>query len=62
VKSLQVLGKRRHNAVDKHVNPAMAFPAEMKNQATGTTPGFANYFSGNLNEKVGARSTRPTRR
>jgi hypothetical protein len=53
VKSLQVLGKRRHNAVDKHVNPAMAFPAELKNQATGTTPGFANYFSGNLTEKVG---------
>lgn len=53
VKSLQVLGKRRHNAVDKHVNPAMAFPAELKNQATGTTPGFANYFAGNLSEKVG---------
>lgn len=53
VKSLQVLGKRRHNAVDKHVDPPMAFPAELKNQATGTTPGFANYFAGNLNEKIG---------
>ncbi len=53
VKSLQILGKRRHNAVDQHVNPAMAFPAELKNQATGTTPGFVNYFAGNLNEKVG---------
>jgi hypothetical protein len=53
VKSLQILGKRRHNAVDKHVNPAMAFPAELKNQASGTTPGFMNYFAGNLAEKVG---------
>jgi hypothetical protein len=53
VKSLQVLGKRQHNAVDKHVNPAMAFPAELKNQATGTTPGFINYFAGNLSEKIG---------
>lgn len=53
VKSLQVLGKRRHNAVDKHVNPAMAFPVELKNQAHGITPGFANYFAGNLSEKVG---------
>lgn len=53
VKSLQILGKRRHNAVDKHVNPAMAFPVELKNQASGTTPGFVNYFSGNLAEKVG---------
>jgi len=53
VQSLQVLGKRRHNAVDKHVNPAMAYPAELKNQATGTTPGFVNYFAGNLSEKVG---------
>lgn len=53
VKSLQILGKRRHNAVDKHVNPAMAFPVELKNQASGTTPGFVNYFAGNLSEKVG---------
>ena len=53
VKSLQMLGKRRHNAVDKHVNPPMAFPVELKNQASGTTPGFVNYFSGNLAEKVG---------
>lgn len=53
VKSLQVLGKRRHNAVDKHIDPPMAFPAELKNQATGTTAGFANYFAGNLSEKVG---------
>lgn len=53
VKSLQILGKRQHNAVDKHVNPAMAFPAELKNQAHGITPGFANYFAGNLSEKVG---------
>lgn len=52
VKSLQIHAKRRHNAVDKHVNPAMAFPAELKNQPSGTTPGFANYFAGNLNEKV----------
>jgi len=53
VKSLQILGGRRHNAVDKHVNPPMAFPAELKNQASGTTPGFVNYFAGNLAEKVG---------
>jgi len=53
VKSLQILGKRRHSAVDKHVNPAMAFPAELRNQASGTTPGFMNYFAGNLNDKVG---------
>lgn len=53
VKSLQILGKRSHYAVDKHVNPAMAFPAELKNQASGTTPGFVNYFSGNLADKVG---------
>jgi hypothetical protein len=53
VKSLQILGKRRHNAVDKHVNPAMAFPAEMAQRPSGTTPGFVNYFAGNLNEKVG---------
>lgn len=53
VKSLQILGKRRHNAVDKHVNPPMAFPAELRNQPSGTTPGFINYFAGNLNEKIG---------
>lgn len=53
VMSLQVLGKRRHNAVDKHVNPAMAFPVEIKNQAHGITPGFANYFAGDLSQKVG---------
>ncbi len=53
MKSLQVLGKRRHYAVDKHVNPPMAFPAELKNQPSGTTPGFVNYFAGNLNEKIG---------
>ncbi len=53
VKSLQVLARRRHNAVDKHVNPPMAFPAELKNQPSGTTPGFVNYFAGNLNEKIG---------
>jgi hypothetical protein len=53
LKSLQLLGKRRHAAVDKHVNPAMAFPTELKNQPSGTTPGFVNYFSGNLADKVG---------
>lgn len=53
VKSLQVLGKRRHNAVDKHVNPAMAFPIELQDRPTGTTPGFMNYFSGDLNQKTG---------
>ena len=53
MKSLQVLSKRRHYAVDKHVNPPMAFPAELKNQPSGTTPGFVNYFAGNLNEKIG---------
>jgi len=53
VKSLQILGKRRHNAVDKHVNPPMAFPAELRNQPSGTTPGFVNYFAGNLSEKIG---------
>ncbi len=53
VKSLQILGKRRHNAVDKHVNPPMAFPAELSQKPSGTTPGFVNYFAGNLAEKVG---------
>lgn len=53
VKSLQILGKRRHAAVDLHVKPPMAFPAELRNQPTGTTPGFMNYFAGNLNDKVG---------
>ncbi len=53
VKSLQILGKRRHNAVDKHVNPPMAYPAELKDQPTGTTAGFVNYFTGDLNQKVG---------
>ncbi|MCW5737807.1 MAG: head-tail connector protein [Enhydrobacter sp.] len=53
VKSLQVLGKRQHNAVDKHVNPPMAFPAELRSQPSGTTPGFINYFSGDLSQKVG---------
>jgi hypothetical protein len=53
VKSLQILGKRRHNAVDKHINPPMGFPMELKNQPTGTSPGFMNYFAGNLADKVG---------
>jgi hypothetical protein len=53
VKSLQVFGKQRHNMVAKHGNPPMAYPAELKNQPTGTTAGFINYFAGNLNEKVG---------
>lgn len=53
VRSLQVLAKRRHNAVDKHVNPPMAFPAELAGKPSGVVPGHINYFAGNLTEKVG---------
>jgi hypothetical protein len=52
VRSLQVLAKRRHNAVDKHVNPPMAAPVELQGQPSGTVPGHINYFAGDLGAKM----------
>jgi hypothetical protein len=52
VRSLQVLAKRRHNAVDKHVNPPMAAPAELQGKPSGTVPGHINYFAGDLGAKM----------
>lgn len=52
VKSLQVLAKRRHNAVDKHVNPPMGAPVELQGKPSGVVPGHITYFPGNLTEKI----------
>lgn len=44
VKSLQVLTKRKHNAVDKHVNPPMGAHISLRGSASSVLPGATNYF------------------
>ena len=45
VKSLQILAKREHNAVDKHVNPPMGAHISLKGSASSVLPGAINYFT-----------------
>lgn len=45
VKSLQVFTKRQHNAVDKHVNPAMGAHISLRGSASSVLPGAINYFT-----------------
>ena len=45
VKSLQILKKREHNAVDKHVNPPMGAHISLRGSASSVLPGAINYFT-----------------
>ena len=45
VKSLQILKKREHNAVDKHVNPPMGAHVSLRGSASSVLPGAINYFT-----------------
>lgn len=45
VKSLQILAKREHNAVDKHVNPPMGAHISLRGSASSVLPGAINYFT-----------------
>jgi len=45
VKSLQILKKREHNAVDKNVNPPMGAHISLKGSASSVLPGAINYFT-----------------
>ena len=45
MKSLQILKKREHNAVDKHVNPPMGAHVSLRGSASSVLPGAINYFT-----------------
>ena len=44
-RSLQILAKREHNAVDKHVNPPMGGHISLRGSPSSTLPGAMNYFT-----------------
>lgn len=45
IKSLQILAKREHNAVDKHVNPPMGAHISLRGSAMSVLPGATNFFA-----------------
>jgi len=45
VKSLQILKKREHNAVDKNVNPPMGAHISLRGSSSSVLPGAINYFT-----------------
>ena len=55
VKALQIMQKRRLQAIEKHVNPPMIAPAMLKTQKVSTIPGDITY----VDEREGMKGLRP---
>ena len=55
IKALQVMQKRKAQAIEKIVNPPMIGPASMKNMKVSTLPGDMNYYD----EREGMKGFRP---
>lgn len=55
IKALQVMQKRKAQAIEKMVNPPMVGPSMLKNQKTSILPGDMNY----VDEREGSKGFRP---
>lgn len=55
IKALQLMQKRKAQAIEKMINPPMVGPADLKNARTSTLPGDMNY----VNERTENKGFRP---